>query len=165
MNRRIFLAVLAAAFFWASPAAAFREWQAGYGSGPGSMPDLLNAPGLNLTAEQKEKIGALRRSHLREVQPLQERLRLKSRELRELWLAREPDRERIMPLHKEVQWIRNEMEDRLTAYRLEALQILTPEQQQRVEAYRPSRIPGSMGPPGMMPPRVSGRDLPMPRMR
>lgn len=152
MKRKIIVATLTLVALWTAPAAAFREWQAGYGAGPGNLPDLVSAPGLNLTAEQKEKIGVMRRNHLREIQPLQEKLRLKSRELRDVWLAKTPDRDRIMALHKEVQGIRNEIEDKLTAFRLEAVQLLTPEQQHRVEALRPARVPGPLGPSGMMAP-------------
>ena len=166
---------VALALLWGSPAAAFREGPAGFGSGPGNVPGLIEAPGLKLTSEQKQRIGVLRQAHLKEIGPLQGRMLNKSRELRKLWLERTPNRERIMELHKEVQDIRNEMEDNLTGFRFEALQILTPEQRLKVDAYRSRRSPGpmtppgmtphGMKPPGMKPPGMGNRDLPGPGMR
>ncbi len=52
----------------------------------------------------------------------------------------------ILALQKEVQALRNRLMDKLTTYRLEAWQLLTPEQQAKVRLYgsehRPPRIGG-----------------------
>lgn len=134
----------------AAPAMAHREMRAGYGSGPGNVEDIAEAQGLELTAEQRERIEVLREAHLRDIKPLQERLYVKGRELRQLWLARQPDRDSILALQREVRGLRGQLMEKLTTYRLDAWQLLTPEQQEKVRPYGPGRGPGRMGRPGMM---------------
>lgn len=133
----------------ASPAGAHREWRGGYGSGPGNVEDVAGAPGLNLTAEQAERIGALREVHRRDIRPLQDRLMGKGRQLRELWLAKTPDRERILALQREVHELRGQLLEKLAAYRLEVRQLLTPEQQAKMRAFEAERGMGRMDPAGM----------------
>ena len=132
----------------ASPAAAHREWRGGYGSGPGNVADIAGTPGLNLSAEQSERIGALREAHRRDIKPLQEELMGKGRQLRELWLAKTPDREKILALQREVHDLRGRLLEKLAAYRLGVLQMLTPDQQAKVRAFEAERHRGRMGPAG-----------------
>jgi Spy/CpxP family protein refolding chaperone len=129
--------------------AAHREWQGGYGSEPGNVTDIAGIPGLNLSADQTERIGALRQVHRRDIRPLQEQLMGKSRELRELWLAKMPDRERILALQREVHDLRGRLLEKLTGYRLEVLQMLTPDQQAKVQTFEAERRMGRMGADGM----------------
>jgi len=143
---------LAVCFFVAitvASATAHREMRAGYGSGPGNVEDIAEERGLDLTAEQRDKINTLRRVHLRDIEPLQERLHVKTRELRGLWLAETPNRENILALQKEVQDLRNRLMDKLTAYRLDAWQLLTPEQQEKIRPHGPWGRHQRMGGPGM----------------
>ena len=93
-------AVIVLAAIAASPATAHREWRGGYGSGPGNVADIAGISGLNLSAEQTQRIGTLREAHRRDIKPLQEQLMGKGRQLRELWLAKTPDRERILALQQ-----------------------------------------------------------------
>ena len=124
----------------------------------------LRRRGLDLTAEQKEKINTLREAHLKDVKPLQDQLYVKSRELKDLWLAKTPDRESILTLQREVQALRNQLMDKLTTYRLDAWQLLTPEQQAKVRPYGPERRPPRVRGPGMMGDHENGRGMrgPMP---
>ncbi len=146
----IIVAVIVLAAIAASPAtAAHREWQGGYGSGPGNVTDIAGIPGLNLSAEQTERIGALREAHRRDIKPLQEQLMGKGRQLRELWLAKTPDRERILALQREVHDLRGRLLEKLAAYRLEVLQMLTPDQQAKVQTFEAERHMGRMGAAGM----------------
>jgi Spy/CpxP family protein refolding chaperone len=134
----------------ASPAmAAPREWQGGYGSEPGNVADIAGTPGLNLSGEQAERIGALREAHRRDIKPLQAQLMGKGRQLRELWLARTPDREKILALQREVHDLRGRLLEKLAAYRLDVLQMLTPDQQARVQTFEAERRTGRMGAAGM----------------
>jgi zinc resistance-associated protein len=128
------VAVIALAAVVASPAMAYRGMGGGYGSGPGNIADIAAARGLNLTAEQTEKINAMRAAHLKDMQPLQDQMVTKSRELRTLWLATTPDQEKINALQKEVRNLRDQLTDRMTGYRLEARKILTPEQLAKVQS-------------------------------
>ncbi len=129
-----------------APAAAHREWRGGYGSGPGNVADIAGTPGLNLSAEQSERIGALREAHRRDIKPLQEELMGKGRQLRELWLAKTPDREKILALQHEVHNLRGRLLEKLAVYRLGVLQMLTPDQQAKVQAFEAERHRGRMGP-------------------
>ncbi len=132
----------------AVPAIAYREMRTGYGSGPGNVEDIAAERGLGLTVEQREKINTLREAHLKDVKPLQDKLYVKSRELKELWLARTPDREAILASQKEVQALRNQLMDKLMTYRLDAWRLLTPEQQAKIRPYGPERRPVQMDGPG-----------------
>jgi Spy/CpxP family protein refolding chaperone len=151
------VAVIALAAVAASPAMAYRGMGAGYGSGPGNVADIGAARGLDLTAEQTEKINVLREAHMKDIKPHQDQMLSKSRELRSLWLAATPDKEKILALQKEVQGLRDQLTDKRTAYRLEVRQVLTPEQQAKVQAYGTGRGMERMGGgPGMMGGRADG---------
>jgi Spy/CpxP family protein refolding chaperone len=97
---------------------------------------------LNLTADQNEKLGTLRETHLREVKPLRDQIFSKGGELRLLWLQRTPDQQKIVTVQKEVRTLRDQLADKQTVYRLEANKILTPEQQTKIQAYGAGRSYG-----------------------
>ncbi len=158
-KRMTVVAVIALAVIVAAPAMAHREMRVGYGSGPGNVEDIAAERGLDLTAEQREKINTLREAHLKDVKPLQDQLFVKSRELKDLWLAKTPDRESILTLQREVQVLRNQLMDKLTTYRLDALQLLTPEQQAKVRPYGPERRPPRMGGPALRGDHENGRGM------
>ena len=146
MNKLIMIvAAIALAAIVTSPAMADRGMGAGYGSGPGNVADIAAARGLDLTAEQTEKINAMREAHLKDIQPLREQMRSKSRELRSLWLAATPDREKITAVQKEAQGLRDQLTDKRTTYRLEVRKVLTPEQLTKVRAYGTGRGIGRVG--------------------
>jgi Spy/CpxP family protein refolding chaperone len=161
---RISTAICLLAAIIAVPGMAHREMRAGYGSGPGNVEDIAAERGLDLTAEQKEKINTLREAHLKDLRPLQDQLFIKSRELKDLWLAKTPDRESILMLQREVQALRNRLVEKLTTYRLDAWQLLTPEQQVKIRPHGPARGPARIGRPGMMGDHENGRGMrgPMP---
>ena len=139
------LALIVGAAIMTAPAMAARERRGGYGSGPGALMDVTAVPGLELTAEQKERIGVLREAHLRDLKPLLDLIFIKGRELRGLWLAKNPDRERIMALQKEVHDLRGQLLGKFTAYRLEVHQMLTPDQQEKIRAFDAERSMRRMG--------------------
>ena len=139
------VAVIALAAIVASPAMAYRGMRVGYGYGPGNVADIGAARGLDLTAEQTGKINALREAHLKDIKSLQDQMLSKNSELRSLWLATTPDKEKILALQKEAQGLRDQLTDKLMTYRLEVWQILTPEQQAKVQAYGTGRGMARMG--------------------
>ena len=144
------VAVIALAAIVASPAMAYRGMGAGYGYGPGNVADIGAARGLDLTTEQTQKINALREAHLKDIKPLQDQMYSKNSELRSLWLATTPNQEKILALQKEAQGLRDQLTDKITTYRLEVRQVLTPEQQAKVQAYATGRGMARMGGgPGM----------------
>jgi len=127
----------------AMPAFAFGP-RDGRGPGPGyENPDYPQTgygygriwERLNLSEEQKAKIEALELAHLKEIRPIKEKIFDKSLELRRLWLETDPDRNKINAKQKEVRALRDQLEDKQTAFRLEINKVLTPEQKEKLAAY------------------------------
>ncbi len=146
------LAVVTVLLFLAvavSPVLAQRGWGpggrgSGSGWGPGGGPcGYLTSSNSNLTAEQKAKIDALRASHLKEVKPIQDKMYSKRGDLRLLWLEKNPDQEKIAEAQKEIRSLRDQIQDKGTAYSLEVNKVLTPEQQTQLNSFCPG---GGFGP-------------------
>ncbi len=159
-NVMMIIAATVLAVVVAVPAMAYRGMGSGYGSGPGNVVDIGALPDLDLTAEQTRKISIMREAHLKEIKPLQEQMRRKSGELRSLWLASTPDKEKILALQKEAQGLRDQLMDKRRAYFQEVRQVLTPEQQAKVQVYGTGRGMGGMGDgPGMTGGHRPGRGM------
>ena len=113
---------------------------------------------LNLTPEQKVKIEALRVAFLRDIKPLQDQMFSKRGDLKLLWLQSTPDKEKIVAVRKDIRAILDKIQDKAVAQRVDAYNILTPEQQQRVKAFFSGHGPAGhgmqegMGHQGMMGP-------------
>jgi Spy/CpxP family protein refolding chaperone len=135
------IAVIALAAIVASPADARRGWEGGYPGG--GYYDIAAAPGLNLTAEQTAQLRNLREAHLRDIQPLQNKLYSKRSELRLLWLQQSPDQGKITAADREIRALRDQLQDKMTSHRLATFKILTPEQQTKLQAYGAGRGYGS----------------------
>jgi Spy/CpxP family protein refolding chaperone len=73
----------------------------------------------------------------------------KSVELRRLWLQANPDKGKISAAQTELRTLRNEMEDKSTAFRLDLRKVLTPEQNEKLANAGWGRGPG-FGPRGGM---------------
>mgnify|MGYP000912371627 CR=1 FL=1 len=102
---------------------------------------------LNLTNEQIDKFEALQLTHKKEVRPLREKMLNKSVELRKLWLQANPDRDKISTKQKEVSVLRDQLEDKRTAFRLEVNKLLTAQQKEKLAALGWDKKPG-FGPRG-----------------
>ncbi len=151
-----FVALLAAVALTASAFAVGPGWGRGYGRGHHGGGDCYGAdltavPGVNLTTEQTGKINALREAHLKDVKPIRDKMYSKRGDLRLLWLQKNPDQEKINKIQKEIRTLRDQMEDKKDNYRLGVLKVLTPEQQEKLNSYRPGRGfgPGMMGGAGL----------------
>jgi Spy/CpxP family protein refolding chaperone len=111
----------------------------GPGRGPGYGPcgrgDFGGFGELNLTAEQKTKLIELRDAQFKDVKPLQEQMFAKRDELRKLWLEVNPDQGKITAAQKEMRAVRDQMQDKMTAFRLESLKVLTPEQREKAISF------------------------------
>lgn len=118
----------------------------GHGRGPGYGPcaraDFKGPVGLNLTAQQVEKIKELRRAQWQEMKPLQEQTFAKRDEIRRLWLEQVPDETKIVAAQKEMRSLRDQMEDRITAFQLKAAQLLTPKQREKMGFHGPGHRRG-----------------------
>ncbi len=147
------LAVLGIALLATSGLAMAQGWGrgAGMGYGPcmqgyGQTAPGAGAPGLNLTAEQNQKITALQENSFKETVPLRNELTAKQLELRSLWAQTDPDQEKILAKQKEINALRAQLQEKGTKNRLEMRKVLTPEQQAQFGAYAGS--PGYGSGPG-----------------
>ena len=91
---------------------------------------------MNLTEEQTAKIDVLRESLQKETTPLRTELLKKSTEMKLLWMADDPDADKIKALQKEILDLRGKMSEKFTDYRLAVHKILTPEQRTQLLARR-----------------------------
>ena len=105
----------------------------GHGGSPGDEGDITTISELELTDKQVSQIRALREAHLLDGKPFQDRLRVKRQELKALWLQSTPDQDRIIILKKKIGNLRDLMQDKMNDYRRAIFEILTPEQQSKIE--------------------------------
>ncbi len=89
---------------------------------------------LNLTEDQKARIKALREAHQKDVKPLRDEMFSKRGDMKLLWLQPTPDKEKILALQKEIRALRDQMQDKATANRVDMFNILTPEQKDKFKA-------------------------------
>ncbi len=86
----------------------------GMGHGPGMM---------NLTPEQAGKIFDLKEKMHTDTAGLRKQMMVKHAELAALWKAEKPDQTAIQAKQKEVNALRDQMQEKWTAFRLEAKKI------------------------------------------
>ena len=140
--KKVTLTVMAVLFVAAVATSAFAfGWGRGPGYGPCARGDFQGPAGLNLTAEQTAKIKEMRETQWKEMKPLQEQMFTKRNEIRKLWLEPNPDQAKITAAQKEMRSFRDQIEDRMTAYRLEAVKVLTPEQREKIGSFVQGRGP------------------------
>src|SRR5512136_469281 len=130
------IAAVAVTAFVASAFAFGPGWGRGHGGGPCYGGDITALTELNLTAEQTAKVNALREAHLRDIKPLQDKMFSKRGDLKLLWLQTNPDKDKIMAAQKEIRTLRDQMQDKMTVYRLAVLKVLTPEQQEKLKSLK-----------------------------
>jgi len=111
----------------------------GFGYGPCARGEFGGYAGVDLTADQKAKLSEMRDANFKDIQPLREQMWAKRDELRKLWLEANPDQAKIAAAQKEMSSLRDQMQDKMTAYRLSALKVLTPEQQEKIRSWGPGR--------------------------
>jgi len=118
---------------------------AGYGpgSGMGYGPKGSWGPALNLTAEQNQKVQAMREGFFKESLPLRNEMQIKQLELRTLWAQTNPDQDKILAKQKEINALRAQLQEKGTRHRLEMRKVLTPEQQAQIGAFGPGFGPGA----------------------
>ena len=116
---------------------------------------------LNLSADQKARIETLRNALLRDIKPLQDQMFSKRGDLKLLWLQTNPDKEKILAVQRDIRAIRDKIEDKAVAHRVDVFNILTPEQQEKARAFAGGHGPGpgmgeGRGERGMMGPGGAG---------
>jgi zinc resistance-associated protein len=124
----------------------------GCGYGPSGRGDFAVFAGVELTAEQKAQIQSMRDVQFKETAPLREQMFAKRDEVRKLWLEANPDQAKITAAQKEMRLLRDQLQDKMTAFRLDALNVLTPEQREKMKSaiagrgFGPGRGMGPGGP-------------------
>jgi len=150
--KKVTLTVMAVLFVAAVATSAFAfGWGRGPGYGPCGRGDFGGPAGLNLAPEQTAKFKEMREAQWKEMKPLRELMFTKRDEIRKLWLAPSPSQEKIAAAQKEMRSLRDQIQDKTTAFRLDALKTLTPEQQDKIRSSFSERGfgPGrGMGPGG-----------------
>jgi len=107
-------------------------------------------PGMpSFTAEQQQKIDALRTKTQAQLAPLQTKLATRREELRALWAAEKPDRATILRKVAEVDKLRQQMQEVRVDQELAFRALLTPEQQAARRGARPGVGPHGPGMGGM----------------
>lgn len=86
------------------------------------------AGNLNLTAEQSEKLNGLHQGFLKETLPIQNELASKALEFRTLLASPSTDKTQVKAKQQEMFVLQNKMQEKSLAYRLDAREILTPDQ-------------------------------------
>lgn len=117
----------------------------GYGFGRNvNCPDGYNY--LNLTPEQKTKLTELNEKQWKETVSLRNEMQTKRLELRTLWTAPSPDKNKILAKQKEINELRDKLQAKATDFRLETRKILTPEQAAQIGTFGPGMgFGGGMG--------------------
>ena len=142
----MFIAVLVVALAVSAGVAMAQGWGrgpgsgsglCGIGSGPGYGPRGAWGSGLNLTPEQNQKMQALQESFLKQTLPLRNEMQVKQLELRTLWAQTNLDQAKILAKQKEINALREQVQEKATQNRLEMRKILTPEQQAQLGTYGP----------------------------
>lgn len=95
---------------------------------------------LNLTADQKQKIQAIRKRNMEAAKPIRESLRTKRQELHTLIKKSDTTRDQAIAKHREIHALGNQLaEARLNAW-FEARAVLTPDQLKALETVQPRRM-------------------------
>ena len=101
-------------------------WGFGPGGGRGNCAGCLGAS--NLTSEQQTKIQELRQKHFSEVTPLREKMFSLRQDLRTLWSDPTADSKVLQEKTKEMSALRDQMQEKMVQFRLDARNLLTPDQ-------------------------------------
>lgn len=153
--KKVTMAMIALLFVAAIATSAFGfGWGRGpgLGFGPCERGDFQGPAGVELTADQKAKFKEMREARFKDMEPLREQMFAKRDELRKLWLEPNPIQANIEAAQKDMRSLRDQMQDKMTAFRLELQKVLTPEQQEKIKSFAGGRMGGKrgFGPGGMM---------------
>jgi len=145
-----------AATSWARPGGGMRGGMGG-GMGCGMM------GAMNLTPEQAGKFFDLKEKFHNDTAATRKQMMVKRAELAALWKAENPDQAAINAKQKEINALRDQMQEKRTAFKLEARKISPELGQGFGRGMRGGKGPGrGMGPGGGMGPGAPGAGAPAP---
>lgn len=134
---------------------------AGPGYGVGMNADCPRYSQLNLTPEQKTKLNELKEKHWKDTATLRNEMQTRRLELRTLWTAPNPDKDKILAKQKELNDLRDKMQAKGTDYKIEGRKLLTPEQAAQAGISGPGMGCGNGMGMGMMGRGMGGRKMMM----
>lgn len=92
---------------------------------------------LKLTTEQKTKLGELQEKFRKDTISLRNEMQIKRLEMQTLWTYPNPDKDKILAKQKELNGLRDKLQAKVTDFRFEIRQVLTPEQAAQIGTLRP----------------------------
>ena len=101
---------------WRWPRHGHGPW---YGHGSPGCGMGHGMKGMQLTPEQAAKAFDLRHKFMNDTAELRKQMWVKQAELRELWQAKEPDKAKITAKQKEINAVRDQLQEKGTAFKLE----------------------------------------------
>jgi len=108
-----------------------REIINGPGGADEEMPRGRARPGF--TPEQRRKLVEQRIKFMKQEGPLQTDLRVKQAELALLWLDDEPNEDRIVAKARDIQKVKDQLEELKLRQRIARLKLMTPEQRKMMQ--------------------------------
>ena len=106
----------------------------GFGQGRGQKNCAGGFGAANLTSEQQTKLQELRQKHHNEAAPFRDKMFSLRQEIRTLWSDPKADPKVIQSKTKEMSDLRDQMQDKMVQFRLDARNLLTPNQIQALGA-------------------------------
>lgn len=132
MNKSKYIAVAAVAGMMAFLMAADASAGRGRGKGKRGMGGRL-AAALELTTEQKVEIQQLKGKMIEDLAPAKAKLGELRTQMQKLWEADNPSKKQIMAKHAEMDTQRNKIRARNVQFRLDVLNVLTPDQRAKLK--------------------------------
>lgn len=131
MKRYATIAMVTALVLLLLPAAVSAEPGQGRRMGRGSGMGLR---GVELTAEQRQKLDEIRVNLAKEIEPLRAEVKVKQVELEALWRAEKPDAKKVIAKVREISGVREKLAVVRANFRLAMHNLLTPEQRAKLAA-------------------------------
>jgi Spy/CpxP family protein refolding chaperone len=94
---------------------------------------------LGLTEDQKAQIEQIRESSREDAKPLRDKVKDLRKEMLSEWQASVPDEGTLLDLHKEIHDVKGELGELRIQTRLDVINLLTPEQREKMKANMKNR--------------------------
>jgi len=111
--------------------AVVAEARQGHGKKRGGGIEMI-LRNVDLTEDQRTQFEALQEEHRAEVKPIRQELKVKRVQLHQLWAAEVIDEDAIWALDEEMVPLRQQMHRERLDLRIQAMQVLTPEQRLQI---------------------------------
>lgn len=115
------------------------KWHRGRGRRGRGMADGRMFSRLNLTVEQQAQVDALRTEMQADMDEIHKGMDAIRTQLHAAWSTPNPDRATIESLHAKLEPYRQQIRDRRTQFKLDVIELLTPEQRENLAAFKKER--------------------------